>query len=201
MELINLVKSYNFSIPNYLAQMGNFPTRICDCDCLSQSCSIGFIYFFWHYYLINNGFPSIGKFWSCCSLSFHWLSNKLETGCLVSSQLFTILVKIGTVFMIIWEMFHGRISLNSVLLLLLVNFVSSLSLKLMYISPIVSIWSNLTISMVAKVHTNLFFHLHQHNKSSESTVKFIQGCYCCKRVLEAPKFAYATKTKEFITSQ
>ena len=71
----------------------------------------------------------------------------------------------------------------------------------MYISPIVSIKSNLTISMVAKVHTNLFFHLYQHNKSSESTVKFIQGCNCCKRVLEAPKFAYATKTKEFITSQ
>ena len=35
-----------------------------------------------------------------------------------------ILVLIGTVFVIIREMFHGRISLNSVLLLLLVNFVS-----------------------------------------------------------------------------
>ena len=32
------------------------------------------------------------------------------------------------------EMFHGRISLNSVLLLLLVNFVSGLRLELMYIS-------------------------------------------------------------------
>ena len=39
---------------------------------------------------------------------------------------------------IIWEMFHGRISLNSVFLLLLVNFVSGFRLELMYISLIVS---------------------------------------------------------------
>ena len=36
-------------------------------------------------------------------------------------------VVIWTVFMIIWEMFHGKISLNSLLLLLLVNFVSNFS--------------------------------------------------------------------------
>ena len=30
-----------------------------------------------------NGFPSIGKFWSC-RLSFHWLSIKFKTGCPVS---------------------------------------------------------------------------------------------------------------------
>ena len=40
------------------------------------------------------------------------------------AKLMTILVLIGTIFMILWEMFHGRISLNSVLLLLIVNFVS-----------------------------------------------------------------------------
>ena len=55
-----------------------------------------------------------------------------------------IFVLIGTVFMIIWEMFHGMIPLNSVLLLLLVNFVSAFRLKLMYISLIVSIRSILT---------------------------------------------------------
>ena len=56
----------------------------------------------------------------------------------------TILMLIGTVSMIIWEVFHGRISLNSVLLLLLVNFVSGFRLELMYISLLVSISSSLT---------------------------------------------------------
>ena len=46
------------------------------------------------------------------------------------------------VFVIISEMFHGRISLNSVLLLL-VNFVSEFTLELIYISLIVSIRSSL----------------------------------------------------------
>ena len=45
----------------------------------------------------------------------------------------TILLLIRTVF--IREMFHGRISLNSVLLLLLVSFVSQFRLELMYIIP------------------------------------------------------------------
>ena len=51
------------------------------------------------------------------------------------------------------------------------------------------------------VHRNHFFHLYQQNKSSESKVNFRQASNCCKRVLEAAKLAYATKTKESITSQ
>ena len=39
-----------------------------------------------------------------------------------SSQNLTILVLIGIVFMIIWEMFHGKIYLNLMLLLLVLNF-------------------------------------------------------------------------------
>ena len=58
--------------------------------------------------------------------------------------LMTILVLIGMVFVIIREMFHGRIPLNSVLLLLLVNFVSEFRLELMYIHLIVTIRPNLT---------------------------------------------------------
>ena len=46
----------------------------------------------------------------------------------------TILMLIETVFVIISEMFHGRISLNLVLLLLVVNFVRGFRLELMYIS-------------------------------------------------------------------
>ena len=41
----------------------------------------------------------------------------------------------------------------------------------------------------------------QQNKSSESKVKFRQASYRCKKVLEAAKFAYATKEKKSITSQ
>ena len=47
--------------------------------------------------------------------------------------------------MIIWEMFHERISLNTVLLGLLVNFVSRSRLEPMYISLSVSIRSRLVI--------------------------------------------------------
>ena len=53
----------------------------------------------------------------------------------------------------------------------------------------------------AIVHRNSFFHLYQQYKSSESKVKFRQASNCCKRVLEAAKLAYATKTKESITSR
>ena len=53
----------------------------------------------------------------------------------------------------------------------------------------------------AIVHRNHFFHLYQQNKSSKSKVKFRQASNHCKRVLEAAKLAYATKTKESITSQ
>ena len=90
-------------------------------------------------------------------------------------------------------MFHGRISLNSVLLLLLVNFVSGFRLELMYISHI--------IYAAAIVHRNRFFRLCQQNKSSQSKVKFRQASNHCKRVFEAAKLVHATKTKESITSQ
>ena len=53
----------------------------------------------------------------------------------------------------------------------------------------------------AIVHRNHFFRLHQQSQSSESKVKFRQASNHCKRVLEAAKFAYATKTKKTITSQ
>ena len=38
-------------------------------------------------------------------------------------------------------------------------------------------------------------------KNVKSTVRETQASNCCKRVLEAAKLAYATKTKEYITSQ
>ena len=56
----------------------------------------------------------------------------------------TILVLIGMVFMIISEMFYGKISLNSVPLILLIRFVSRFRLELMYILLIKSIRSSIT---------------------------------------------------------
>ena len=53
----------------------------------------------------------------------------------------------------------------------------------------------------AIAHRNHFFRLYQQNKSSEFKVNFRQASNRCKRVLEAAKLAYATKTKESITSQ
>ena len=51
------------------------------------------------------------------------------------------------------------------------------------------------------VHRYQFFCLYQQNESSKSKVKFRHTSNHCKRVLEAAKLAYATKTKESITSQ
>ena len=72
---------------------------------------------FWIYFssddsMFYNELPSIGKSWSCC-LGFHWLSIKFKTRCPVSSHSLTIFVLIGVVFMIIWEVFHGKIFFNS----------------------------------------------------------------------------------------
>ena len=53
----------------------------------------------------------------------------------------------------------------------------------------------------AIVHRNHFFRMYQQNKTFESKVKFRQASNCCKRVIEAAELAYATKTKESITSQ
>ena len=53
----------------------------------------------------------------------------------------------------------------------------------------------------AIVHRNYFFCLYQHNKFSESKVKFRQASNCCKRALEAAKLAYANETKKSVFSQ
>ena len=100
-------------------------------------------------------------------------------------------------------MFHGSISLNPVLLLLLVNFVSGCRLQLMYISLILSIRSSLThlhgFLLLVLLQKSFFFHMHQQNTSSESQVKFRKASNYCKRVLQLAKLAYASKTKEAIT--
>ena len=74
-------------------------------------------------------------------LTFHHNHNGIPH-CI--AMLMATFVLIGMVFMIIWEMFHWMISLNSVLLLLLVNFVSGFRLESMYICLLESIRSSLS---------------------------------------------------------
>ena len=68
------------------------------------------------------------------------------------------------------------------------------------VKPHPSLWFSAACA-AAIVHRNHFFLLNQQNKSSECKAKFRQASNRCKRVLEAAKLAYATKTKESITSQ
>ena len=68
------------------------------------------------------------------------------------------------------------------------------------VKPYSSPWFSAACA-AAIVHRNHFFHLYQQNKSSESHVKFREASTRCKRDLEVAKLAYATKTKESITSQ
>ena len=68
------------------------------------------------------------------------------------------------------------------------------------VKPHSSTWFSAACA-AAIVHRNHFFRFYQQNKSSESKAKFRQASNRCKRVLEAAKLAFATKTKESITSQ
>ena len=89
----------------------------------------------------------------------------------------------------IWEMFHGRISLNLVLLLLLVKFMSwflgGTDVYIPHRKYHIKSHSSLRFSAAAMVHRNHFFGLYQKNKSSDSKVKFREASNHCKRVLEA----------------
>ena len=100
-------------------------------------------------------------------------------------------------------MFHGRKFLNSVPLLLLVNFVSPRWNQCIYThrkyqvkprsSPLF-----LAACAPAIVHRKLFSFVPI--KSSESKAKFRQAGNCCKRILKVAKLVDANKT-ESITSQ
>ena len=121
--------------------MVNFPTRIPDCDSHSPA-------------LLDFFLSSDASI--CSTMAFPLLGNSDHVIVSVSMDFpsfrmprfitlpMTSPMLIGTIFVIVLEMFHGRISLNSVLLLLLVNFVSGLRLELMYISLNESMWSSLT---------------------------------------------------------
>ena len=137
-ELIHMVNS----VSSDLTQMVNFPTCIPDCDSHSSavldlfisSDAIAFVLHWlslhWEILIMLSQFP----------MTFQLIRNRMPH---FIALLMSILVLIGMVFVIISEMLHGMIYLNLVLLLLLVNFVSGVRLKLMYISLIENIRSSL----------------------------------------------------------
>ena len=97
------------------------------------------------------------------SVSIYFRSNSKWDTCFIA-QLMTILMLTRMVFLIIWEMFHEKISSNSVVLVLLVNFVSGFRLELMYVSIILNIRSSLThlhgfqlLCAASIVHRSHFF--------------------------------------------
>ena len=118
-----------------------------------------------------------------------------------------VLVLIVSVFVMICEMFHGRIFLNSAsaaasefcewVQVGIDVYIPHLKYQ---VKPQSSPWFS-AVCAAAIVHRNHFFHFYQQNKSSESKVKIRQASNCCKRVIEAAKPAYANKTKESITFQ
>ena len=138
-------------------------------------------------------------------LTSHQIQNRMPR---FIAYLRTILVLIGMVFVMIREMFHGRISLNLVLPAAASEFCVWVQVGIdVYIphrnnqvKPHSSPWFSAACP-VPIVHRNHFFRLYQKDKSSDSKIKFRQASNHCKRVLEAAKLAYANKTKESITFQ
>ena len=103
---------YIFSISNDLTQIVNFPTWV-----LTVTITV---LLFWIYFSSDASICSI-MLLSWFPLTSQWIQNKKSS---FTVQLMTIIVLTGMIFAITWEMFHGRITLKLVFLLLLVNFVS-----------------------------------------------------------------------------
>ena len=127
---------YNFSISNDLTQLVNFPIRIPGCDSHSPAVLDLFI----------SSDASI-----CSTMPFHPLGNSDHVAISFSIDLpwnlqWDVLFhwRVYDYSPTDWDGLRDQLSLNSVLLMLLVNFVSSFRLELMYISLIARIRSSLT---------------------------------------------------------
>ena len=142
---------YNFSISNDHTWMVKFPTSIHDSD--SHGSALLGLYISSNTIICSTmSFLPLGNsnqvvvsvsidvpLNSKLDVPFHHIAHDNSHVYWITLDHLTLLI----IFVIIWEMFHGRISLNSVPLLLLVNFVSGFMLELIYISLIVSVSSSL----------------------------------------------------------
>ena len=147
-----------------MTHMVNFSIWIPDCDSHSPALWIYFLLLilvfviqqlFLHWEIL---IMSLSPF----PLTFHRTQNVMP--CFIT-YLMTILAMIRTVVVIISQTFNTKMSLNSILLLLLVNFVSVFRLELMYISitkvlgQASSPWFSVACA-AAILHRNKFFHLY-----------------------------------------
>ena len=118
--------------------MVSFLTQIPECDTWSRS--FGFIFFLTLVFVLLLSFHWEIRY----CVSFYWVFLQTQEGLsLFIAKIVSIFVLIGTDFVIIWEVFCGRISLDSVLLLLILNFAKRTWLELMYVSLIINIRSSL----------------------------------------------------------
>ena len=186
---------YNFSISNDLTQIVNFPTLIPDCDSHSPAVLGLFI---------------SSEISICFTMAFPPLGNSDHVVASVSID-FPINPKQDALFHRIaydycradWDGLQDHLRdvplddiFNLVFLLLPSEFIPHCKYQ---VKPHSSPWFSAACA-AAVVHRNHFFRLYQQNKSSESKVKFRQASNCYKRNLEATELAYATKTKDSITS-
>ena len=198
---------YNFSISNDLTQIVNFPTRIPDCDSHSPA-------------LLDLFLSSDASI--CSTMAFPPLGNSDHVAVSVSID-FPINSKQDTPFHRLdydysradWDGLRDHlrdVPLEDIFKLSVSAADSGFSEwvqvgidvyiphRKYLVKPHSSPWLSAACA-AAIVHRNHFFCLYQQNKSSESKVKFRRASNRCKRVLEAAKLAYATKTKESIPSQ
>ena len=205
-KLIDLVNSYNFSIAHGLTQMVNFPTRIPDCDSHSPALLDLFI----------SSDASI-----CSTMASPPLGNSDHVVVSVSIDFQTNSQQDAPFHCMAYDYSRAewdgpRDHLRDVPWEDIFKFGASAAtsefcewgqfgtdLYILHrkyqVKPHSSPWFSAACT-AAIVHRNRF-RLYQREKSSDSKVKFRQASNRCKRVLEAAKFAYANKTKEYITSQ
>ena len=198
---------YNFSISNDLTQILNFPTWIPDCDSHSPALLDLFI----------SSDTSI-----CSTMAFPPLGNSDHVVISVSID-FPINSKQNTLFHhlaydysradwdglcdhlrdVPWEDIL-KLSVSAAAIEFCVWVLVGIDVYIPHrkyqVKPHSSPWF-VAACAATIIHRNHFFRLYQQNKSSECKVEFRQASNRCKRVLEAAKLAYATKTKESITSQ
>ena len=152
---------------------------------LSQPCSFRFASFFWCYYLFYNGFPSIGKFGSCCCLSllslFHLIAYHYSWNNLCNHLRD-----------VPWKdifKFSASVAASDFFEWVLVRIDEYIHHCKYQVKPQASPWfSNAGAAVIVDI--NHFYCLYQQNKSSESKVKSKQASKSCKIVLEAAKLAY-----------
>ena len=154
--------------------------------------------------MFYNGFPSIEKSWLCCCLSFHLLSNKLKTGCPFHRIAYDYSCTD-------WDCLRDHLrdvpwddifkpsapaaaAASEFCEWVQVGIDVNIPHRKLQIKTHSSQWFSAP-SATAIVQRNHFFPLHQQNKCSESNVKFWQASDHCKRVLEAAKPSWTTKTK------